>query len=55
MQTWLLPTATAVAGGLVISPRKVLVEIRREMQAPTNRRNRSYRARLQNCRADERE
>jgi Transposase DDE domain len=50
----LRPDMKAAADEPVISPRKVLVEIRREMQAPTNRRNRSYRNRLQNCRADER-
>jgi hypothetical protein len=50
----LRPDTKAAAGEPVISPRKVLVEIRREMQAPTNRRKRSYRHRLQNCRADER-
>jgi Transposase DDE domain len=50
----LRPDTKAATGGPVISPRKVLVEIRREMQAPTNRRNRSYRDRLENCRADER-
>jgi Transposase DDE domain len=50
----LRPDTKAAAGEPVISPRKVLVEIRREMQAPTNRRKRSYRDRLQNCRADER-
>jgi hypothetical protein len=50
----LRPDTKAAAGEPVISPRKVLVEIRREMQAATNRRNRSYRDRLQNCRADKR-
>ena len=50
----LRPDTKSAAGEPVTSPRKVLVEIRREMQAPTNRRNRSYRDRLQNCRADER-
>lgn len=51
----LRPVAKATAGEPVISPRKVLIEIRREMQMPTERRQRSYGDRLQNCRADGRE
>jgi Transposase DDE domain len=44
----------AAAGEPVTSPRKVLIEIRREMQMSADRRKRSYRDRLQNCRADDR-
>jgi hypothetical protein len=50
----LRPETKASAGEPVISPRKVLSEIRREMHAPKNRRKRSYHGRLQNCRADDR-
>ena len=40
------------AGEVVISPRKVLIEIRRELNGTTNRRDGSYRKRLESCRAD---
>jgi hypothetical protein len=42
------------AGEVVISPRKVLIEIRRELNGTTNRRDGSYRKRLESCRADSR-
>jgi hypothetical protein len=42
------------AGEVVISPRKVLIEIRRELNGTTNRRDGSYRKRLEGCRADSR-
>jgi DDE family transposase len=45
---------TATAGEPVISPRKVLIEIRRELNDTANRRIQSYRERLQDCRADDR-
>jgi hypothetical protein len=48
----LRPTHTA--GEVVISPRKVLIEIRRELNGKTNRRDGSYRKRLERCRADSR-
>ena len=41
--------------GPVISPRKVLIEIRRELNPSATRRPRSYAQRLQKCRADSRE
>jgi hypothetical protein len=41
--------------GPVISPRKVLIEIRRELNASATRRQGSYAQRLQDCRADSRE
>lgn len=44
-------TATA---GLVISPRKVLIEIRKEIDAAANPKVPSYRARLARCRAEAR-
>jgi hypothetical protein len=47
-----LRQATAATGEPVISPRKVLIEIRREFNGNTNRRIRRYSQRLQNCRAD---
>jgi hypothetical protein len=50
----LRPDTKLVTGEPVASPRKVLIEIRREMQAPTDRRNRGYHDRLQKCRADTR-
>jgi hypothetical protein len=46
--------ATAIGGEPVISPRKVLIEIRRELNGSANRRVQSYRRRLEGCRADER-
>ena len=42
------------AGEVVISPRKVLLEIRRELNRKTNQRDGSYRKRLERCRADSR-
>jgi hypothetical protein len=45
----------AAAGEVVVSPRKVLIEIRREMKGTAKRRDRSYRDRLRGCRADARE
>ena len=50
----LRPEAKAAAGGPVISPRQVLIEIRREMGATTSRGDRSYGDRLEDCRADQR-
>jgi hypothetical protein len=50
----LRPEAKAAAGEPAISPRKVLIEIRREMGRSANSRAASYRARLQRCRADAR-
>ncbi len=41
-------------GDVVISPRKVLIEIRRELNGTTSRRDRTYRKRLEDCRADSR-
>jgi hypothetical protein len=51
----LRPVAEATVGEPAISPRKVLIEIRREMRATHDRRGRSYRDRLGGCRADGRE
>ena len=48
----LRPDTGAATGEPVISPRAVLIEIRREMQEATGRRLRSDRDRLQGCRAD---
>ena len=45
---------TTMAGEPVISPRQVLIEIRRELEATTTRRFQSYRQRLEGCRADDR-
>jgi hypothetical protein len=42
------------AGEPVISPRKVLIEIRRELNGTAKRRDGSYRQRLEGCRADDR-
>jgi hypothetical protein len=50
----LRPNPTATAGAPVLSPRKVLIEIRKELKGTANRRGRSYRQRLQGCRADDR-
>jgi hypothetical protein len=47
--------ATATAGEPVISPRKVLIEIRKELNGAENRRVPSYRQRLQDCRAEARQ
>lgn len=44
----------AAVGEPVISPRQVLIEIRREMQSAGHRRARSYRDRLADCRAETR-
>jgi Transposase DDE domain len=41
-------------GQPAISPRKVLLEIRRELKGPSGRRVRAYRQRLEHCRAEER-
>jgi hypothetical protein len=46
--------ATATVGEPVISPRKVLVEIRKELNGAENRRVPSYRQRLRGCRAEAR-
>jgi Transposase DDE domain len=45
---------TAAVGGPVISPRKVLIEIRRELHGPVKRREGSYAQRLEGCRAEDR-
>ena len=45
---------TAATGGPIISPRKVLIEIRREIETVTKPKVKSYRERLTGCRADER-
>jgi Transposase DDE domain len=50
----LRPATKAAAGAPVVSPRKVLIEIRREMKGAAQRRERSYRDRLRGCRADDR-
>jgi hypothetical protein len=50
----LRPDTKAAVGEPVISPRQVLIEIRREMQGTANRRVRSYRDRLEGCRAEDR-
>ncbi|HJZ53567.1 MAG TPA: transposase [Gemmataceae bacterium] len=50
----LRPTATVTAGEPVISPRQVLIEIRRELKGTESRRAPSYRDRLRGCRADDR-
>jgi hypothetical protein len=49
------PESTAAEERPVISPRKVLIEIRRELDACANRRVRSYGQRLAGCRADDRQ
>jgi hypothetical protein len=48
----LRPETKAAEGEPVLSPRQVLIEIRREMQGPARRRARSYRDRLEGCRAE---
>jgi hypothetical protein len=50
----LRPDTKAATGEPVVSPRKVLIEIRREMNGTAKRRDRSYRDRLRGCRADDR-
>jgi DDE family transposase len=45
---------TTSAGEPVISPRKVLIEVRKELNGTANRRMQSYRRRLEGCRADAR-
>jgi hypothetical protein len=50
----LRPETTRPVGEVVFSPRQVVIEIRREMQGPAQRRVRSYRERLRNCRAEDR-
>jgi hypothetical protein len=50
----LRPTMKGDAGRPAISPRRVLEEIREEMKGTANRRVACYRARLQGCRADDR-
>ncbi len=50
----LRPDTKVAVGEPVISPRQVLIEIRREMQGTANRRIRSYSDRLRDCRADDR-
>jgi hypothetical protein len=51
----LRPEGTTMAGEPAISPRKVLIEIRKELEGRVNRRNRSYGVRLEGCRAERRE
>jgi hypothetical protein len=51
----LRPDTKAAVGEPVVSPRQVLIEIRRELQGISNRRVRSYRDRLGDCRADARQ
>jgi hypothetical protein len=50
-----LRPATATADGPVISPRKVLIEIRREIDAAAKPKIKSYRERLAGCRAEDRQ
>jgi hypothetical protein len=50
----LRPEATAATGEPAISPRAVLIEIRRELEATARRRGPSYRQRLEGCRAEDR-
>lgn len=47
----LRPATQAAVGAPVLSPRQVVIEIRREMQGTSKRRVRSYRDRLESCRA----
>jgi hypothetical protein len=51
----LRPATEAAAGAPVLSPRRVLIEIRRELRGDGNRRGRGYRDRLEGCRAEVRE
>lgn len=46
---------TNSAGEPAISPRKVLIEIRRELKGPARRRAATYRQRLERCRAETRQ
>jgi hypothetical protein len=48
----LRPETTATTGAPVISPRKVLIEIRREIDATVKPKVKSYRKRLAGCRAE---
>ena len=48
------PQTTATTGGPILSPRKVQIEIRREIDTATKPKVKSYRERLTGCRADER-
>jgi len=50
----LRPKTTATPGEPVISPRKILIEIRREIDAAPRRQVKSYRQRLDGCRAEDR-
>lgn len=50
----LRPDAKAAAGEPVASPRRVLIEIRREMTGVADRRSRSYSDRLRGCRPEDR-
>lgn len=50
----LRPETMATTGEPVISPRKILIEIRREIDAAPRRRVKSYRQRLDGCRAVDR-
>jgi hypothetical protein len=50
----LRPAETVTAGESVISPRRVLIEIRRELDGEANRRTASYHRRLEGCRAEAR-
>jgi hypothetical protein len=50
----LRPATSAAAGEPAVSPRKVLIEVRREMKGAARRRDRSYRDRLRECRAEAR-
>jgi hypothetical protein len=50
----LRPETMASPGEAVISPRKILIEIRREIDAAPRRKVRSYRQRLDGCRAEDR-
>jgi Transposase DDE domain len=50
----LRPETTATPGAPAISPRKILIEIRREIDAVPRRQVKSYRQRLDGCRAEDR-
>jgi hypothetical protein len=50
----LRPETMATTGEPVISPRKILIEIRREIDAAARREVKSYRQRLDGCRAEDR-
>jgi hypothetical protein len=51
----LRPEGTAMAGEPAVSPRKVLIEIRKELEGRVKRRDRSYGRRLEGCRAERRQ